>query len=220
MHSLSRLSLRGTVQLKNQLSDDRFGMKWAYPGELFAAVPLSHPLTPDAPQGFIMKRHPIRSLVRVVKNNEYFGPIYEAEFLKDAATETQVHLHLSKHCCAHLNLQNGEEYEIEVQFQVNRLWFCEMHKAIDDLPKLDKVLPDLKNGNLSISFQSDEVEFNGKQQAAMDFVLGVSDNRSSIPPLLIYGPFGTGKTRTLAKMAQALVQQPHNKILICTHTNR
>lgn len=216
---LSRLSLRGTVQLKNELSDDRFGMKWAHPGELFAAVPLSQPLTPDAPQGFIVKRHAIRSLVRVVKNNEYCGPIYEAEFLKDAATETQVHLQLSKRCCAALNLQNGEEYEMGVQFQVNRLWFCEMHKAIDDLPKLDKVLPDLKNAHLSISFQSDEGEFNEKQQAAMDFVLGVSDNRSSIPPLLIYGPFGTGKTRTLAKMAQALVQQPHNKILICTHTN-
>ncbi|XP_067314831.1 3'-5' exoribonuclease HELZ2 [Pseudorasbora parva] len=216
---LARLNLRGTVQLKNQLSDDMFGMKWAYPGELFAAVPVSQPLTPDAPQGFIVKRHAIRSLVRVVKNNNYLGPIYEAEFLKDTTTDKQVHLQLSKHCCTDLNLKNGEDCEMEVQFQINRLWFCEMHKAIDDLFDLDKVLPDLKNSNLCISCQSDAQELNEKQQAAMNFVLGVTDNKSSIPPLLIYGPFGTGKTRTLAKMAQALVQQPQNKILICTHTN-
>ncbi|XP_058635593.1 helicase with zinc finger domain 2-like [Onychostoma macrolepis] len=216
---LTRLNLRGTVQLKNQLFDLRFGMKWACPGELFASVALSHPLTPDAPQGFIVKRQAIRSLVRVVKNNDYFGPIYEAEFLKDAATETQVLLQLSKQCCTDLNLQNGQQCEMEVQFQLNRLWFCEMHKAIDDLPNLDKVLPDLKNSNVCISSQSDTGELNEKQQAAMNFVLSVTDNRSSIPPLLIYGPFGTGKTRTLAKMTQALVQQPQNKILICTHTN-
>ncbi|XP_058635594.1 helicase with zinc finger domain 2-like [Onychostoma macrolepis] len=217
--SLFRLNLRGTVQLKNQLFDLRFGMKWACSGELFAAVPLSHPLTPDAPQGFIVKRHAIRSLVRVVKNKDYIGPIYEAEFLKDAATETQVILNLSKQCCTDLNLQNGQQCEMEVQFQLNRLWFCEMHKAIDDLPNLDKVLPDLKNSNFCISSQSDTGELNEKQQAAMNFVLSVTDNRSSIPPLLIYGPFGTGKTLTLAKMTQALVQQPLNKILICTHTN-
>ncbi len=206
--------------MQNCLSDDRFGLKCAYPGALLAAVPLSHPLTPDAPQGFIVKRHAIRSLVRFVKNNDYLGPIYEAEFLKDAATETQVLLQLSKQCCTDLNLQNGQQCEMEVQFQLNRLWFCEMHKAINDLPKLDKVLPDLKNSNFCISSQSDTGELNEKQQAAMNFVMSVTDNRSSIPPLLIYGPFGTGKTRTLAKMTQALVQQPQNKILICTHTNR
>uniref|UniRef100_A0A9J7XFQ1 Helicase with zinc finger 2a n=1 Tax=Cyprinus carpio carpio TaxID=630221 RepID=A0A9J7XFQ1_CYPCA len=216
---LTRLNLRDTVQLKNQLVDDRFGMKWAYPGTLFAAVPLSHTLTPDAPQGFIVKRHAIRSLVRVVKNNDYIGPIYEADFLKDAANETQVVLQLSKQCCTDFNLQNEQQCEMEVQFQLNRLWFCEMHKAIDDLPNLDKVLPILKNSKFCISSQSDTAELNEKQQAAMNFVLGVTSNRSSIPPLLIYGPFGTGKTLTLAKMTQALVQQPQNKILICTHTN-
>ncbi|KAK2889663.1 hypothetical protein Q8A67_015038 [Cirrhinus molitorella] len=216
---LTRLNLRSTVQLKNLLSDDRFGMKWAYPGTLFAAVALPHPLTPDSPQGFILKRQTIRSLVCFLKNNDHLGPIYEAEFLKDAATEEQIFLQLSNQCCTDLNLQNGQQYEMEVQFQLNRLRFCEMHKAIDDLPDLDKVLPDLKNSKFCISSQPHTGELNEKQQAAMNFVLGVSDNRSSIPPLLIYGPFGTGKTRTLAKMTQALVQQPQNKILICTHTN-
>uniref|UniRef100_A0A673FYM8 RNB domain-containing protein n=1 Tax=Sinocyclocheilus rhinocerous TaxID=307959 RepID=A0A673FYM8_9TELE len=217
--NISSLNLRGTAQLEKYLSDDRFGLKCAYPEALLAAVPLSHPLTPDTPQGFIVKRHAIRSLVRVVKNNDYLGHTYEAEFLKDAATETQVILQLSKECCTDLNLQKGQQCEMEVHFQLNRLWFCEMHKAIDDLPDLDKVLPDLKNSNFCISSQSDTELLNEKQQAAMNFVMSVTDNKSSIPPLLIHGPFGTGKTRTIAKMAQVLVQQPQNKILICTHTN-
>ncbi|XP_077088744.1 3'-5' exoribonuclease HELZ2-like [Siphateles boraxobius] len=216
---LARLNLRGTVHLKNKLYDYRFGLKLPNMGELFAAAPVSRLLTPDAPQGFIMKRRAIRSLVRVTKKDNYLGPIYEAIFLKDTTTDTQVHLQLSKHCCTDLNLQNEEKYEMEVQFQINRLWFCEMHKAIDDLPYLDKVLPDLKDFNSSFSCQSNTNELNLKQQAAMTFVLSVTDNRITIPPLLIYGPFGTGKTRTLAKMAQVLVQQPQNKILICTHTN-
>ncbi|XP_059415587.1 helicase with zinc finger domain 2 [Carassius carassius] len=216
---LSSLNLRGTAQLEKYLTDDRFGLKCAYPEALLAAVPLSHPLTPDTPQGFIVKRHAITSLVRVLKNNDYLGPTYEAEFLKDAATETQVILQLSRECCTDLNLQKGQRCEMEVHFQLNRLWFCEMHKAIDDLPALDKVLPDLKNSKFCISSQSDTGQLNEKQQAAMNFVMSVTDNRSSIPPLLIYGPFGTGKTRTLAKMAQVLLQKPQNKILICTHTN-
>ncbi|KTF83755.1 hypothetical protein cypCar_00027252 [Cyprinus carpio] len=216
---LSSLNLRGTAQLEKYLTDDRFGLKCAYPEALLAAVPLAHPLTPDTPQGFIVKRYAITALVRVVKNNDYLGPTFEAEFLKDAATETQVILQLSKECCTDLNLQKGQQCEMEVHFQLNRLWFCEMHKAIDDLPALDKVLPDLKNSNFCISSQSVTGQLNEKQQAAMNFVMSVTDNRSSIPPLLIYGPFGTGKTRTLAKMAQVLTQQPQNKILICTHTN-
>ncbi len=167
--------------MQNCLSDDRFGLKCAYPGTLLAAVPLSHPLTPDAPQGFIVKRHAIRSLVRFVKNNDYLGPIYEAEFLKDAATETQVLLQLSEQCCTDLNLQNGQRCEMEVQFQLNRLWFCEMHKAINDLPNLDKVLPDLKNSNFCISSQSDTGELNEKQQAAMNFVLGCNRQQKQHP---------------------------------------
>ncbi|KAL1272250.1 hypothetical protein QQF64_028112 [Cirrhinus molitorella] len=216
---ITRLNLRGAAQLQNSLSDDRFGLKCAYTGTLLASVPLSHPLTPDAPQGFILKRQNIRSLVHVMNNNDYLGHIYEAEFLKDAASETQVVLQLSKQCCTDLNLQNGQQCEMEVQFHLNRLWFCEMHKAIDDLPNLDKALPDVKSSKFCISSQSHTGDLNEKQQAAMNFVLGVTGNRSRIPPLLIYGPFGTGKTRTLAKMTQALVQQPQNKILICTHTN-
>ncbi|XP_051986103.1 helicase with zinc finger domain 2-like [Xyrauchen texanus] len=211
--------LQAVVQLTDQLSNELFGSKYALQGELFAAVPLSCPLTPNTPQGYILKRHVSRALVHLVENHDYLGLVYEAEILKDTATETQLHLKLSKRCCDDLHLQNGMQCEMAIQFQLDRLGFCEMHKAIDDLPHLDKVLPDLKTSSIPIYCQSEKGDLNEKQQAAMNFALGVAENTSSVPPLLIYGPFGTGKTRTLAKMAQALVKQPQNKILICTHTN-
>lgn len=43
-----------------------------------------------------------------------------------------------------------------------------------------------------------------------------------IPPLVIFGPFGTGKTRTMAEAVSLLITNPdfaHTKILICTHSN-
>lgn len=205
------------MQLTNKLSDGWFGLKCALPGDLFAVVDLPHPLTPDTPQGYIMKRHFIKALVQIMNSDT---PIYEAVLLKDALTEAQVNLQLSKQCCTDLNLENMQKCEMEVQFQLNRCWFCEMHKAIDDLRNLDKVLPDLKNSTIHISHQSDAGDLNEQQKSAMNFILSATDNPDSVPPLLIYGPFGTGKTMTLAKMARTLAQQPQNKILICTHTNR
>lgn len=41
------------------------------------------------------------------------------------------------------------------------------------------------------------------------------------PPLIVNGPFGMGKTETLAQATQVLVQQRLGaRILICTYTNR
>ncbi|KAH3875724.1 hypothetical protein DPMN_039000 [Dreissena polymorpha] len=40
------------------------------------------------------------------------------------------------------------------------------------------------------------------------------------PPLLIVGPFGTGKTYTLAQAAKCVVKVPSTRVLICTHSNR
>lgn len=203
--------------MKNNLDDPWFGLKFAPPGELFAVVNLSHSLTPNTPQGYIIKRHIIKALVQVVDSDAL---IYEAELLRDTITEMQLHLRLSKQCCIGCNLENNQKYEMEVQFHLNRRWFCEMHKAIDDLRDTEKVLPDLKNPTVHISCQSITGDLNEQQKAAMNFILSATDNTGSVPPLLIYGPFGTGKTMTLAMIARTLVQQPQNKILICTHTNR
>jgi len=40
-------------------------------------------------------------------------------------------------------LKEDQEIEVEVQFQLNRLPVCEMHFAIDKLPEVDLVYPDV-----------------------------------------------------------------------------
>jgi superfamily II DNA/RNA helicase len=43
---------------------------------------------------------------------------------------------------------------------------------------------------------------------------------SPTPPILVIGPFGTGKTFTLSLACVSILSQSkRNKVLICTHTN-
>lgn len=41
----------------------------------------------------------------------------------------------------------------------------------------------------------------------------------TLPPILVIGPFGTGKTFTLAQAIRELIKDPSNRILLCTHSN-
>ena len=69
----------------------------------------------------------------------------------------------------------------------------------------------------------DEV-LNRWQEGAVRFITHRGGPNSKTPLLLLYGPFGTGKTYTLANgMMNALKDKDTGKdtrILICTHTNR
>ncbi|CDQ63396.1 unnamed protein product [Oncorhynchus mykiss] len=214
---VSRLNVRGTITLSVTLDDPQFGMKMAPLGELFCAVSVPYTLTPDSPEGWVLRRSVQSALIAPVSLDNQSHKVYEAIILRDATSENKMHLQLSKRCCSDLKLQRNETYEMEVQFHLNRLKFCEMHKAIDFLPDTERVLPDFRNCIVPVN----EIEFpkvNAKQHAAIDFIVGDSDGRS-VAPLLIYGPFGTGKTFTLAAAAKELVRQPHTRVLICTLTN-
>jgi len=64
---------------------------------------------------------------------------------------------------------------------------------------------------------------NERQRKVIDHVL---ENRrllhNGAVPFIVYGPFGTGKTLTLAEAAKAAVlNAPKDaRVLICTHSNR
>jgi len=65
---------------------------------------------------------------------------------------------------------------------------------------------------------ANEDRLNSQQKKAV--LLGAADLNVSIPPLLLMGPFGTGKTFTMAQMALEILRMPNTRILICTHSNR
>jgi len=62
-------------------------------------------------------------------------------------------------------------------------------------------------------------KLNDVQMKIIDFVLRQSRG-NYMPPLAVFGAFGTGKTETLALAAMYLASQTSAKILIATHTNR
>lgn len=50
-------------------------------------------------------------------------------------------------CVKELNLAAGDSLLVEVQFQMNRLQFCQMHYAVDQLKSNDMVFPDISKIN-------------------------------------------------------------------------
>ena len=187
-------------------------------GELFGTVSAPFNLTPDTLEGCVLKRSIQTGLIAPSFPKDDGSKVYEAIVLKDTANN-KINLKLSKRCCSDLQLKGGETHQMELQFQLDRLPFCVMHKAIDRLPDTNMVLPDLDNCVVPVNSTRCH-HLNVKQHAAVDFIIGKSDSRRRVAPLLIYGPFGTGKTFTIATAARELARDPQNKLLICTHTNR
>ncbi|KAM4588239.1 3'-5' exoribonuclease HELZ2-like [Odontesthes bonariensis] len=186
-------------------------------GQLFCAVQIPCALTVDSPEGQVLKSSIRSGLVAPFNSSHPNSKVYEASILPHKTGKKQIYLLLSKQCCSDLALKSNKSYQMEVQFQLDRFRFCSMHTAVDILPDTSRVLPDLRNCGLPVSSVS--CDLNTKQKAAVAFILGNCDGKKSVAPLLIYGPFGTGKTLTLATAARELCQHPLNKVLICTHTN-
>lgn len=198
----------------------RFGlMAAAPPGQLFCCVSIPCSLTPDSPEGQVLKRSVQSGLVAPLPSGAGRSKAYEAAILQDQTNEQQLFLQLSRKCCSDLNLRRNQTYNMEVQFQIHRLSFCAMHKAVDLLPDTRRVLPDLATSQVPVSDILHQ-GLNAKQQTAIAFITGNATQPENVAPLLIYGPFGTGKTFTLATAARTLSQHPDNKVLICTYTNR
>lgn len=204
----------------DQLTDQHFGMRFCPIGQLFCALSVPCILTPDTPEGYALRRSIDSALVALVISNAQDSKVYEAIVLQDTSRQKQIYLELSRECCSDLSLRCNKTYQMEVQFQLNRLQFCTMHKAVDLLPDLTRVLPHLETCEVPVASQQGDAAFNVKQKQAFSFIVGTSGDTSAVAPLLIYGPFGTGKTFTLATAARELSKEPGNKVLICTCTNR
>lgn len=209
-----RLNVCGEIQ-----TGDTVNWIMAPRGELFCSVFIPCNLMPDTPEGLVLKRSIQSALIAPLSSGGQNSKVYEAIILNERTSDNQLYLKLSKQCCSDLALKRNQSYQMEVQFQQNRYNFCAMHKAVDLLTDTKTVLPDLRNCGVPVSTIQHK-NLNAMQQAAIEFITGTSTVKKCVAPLLIYGPFGTGKTFTLATAARELSKQPHNKVLICTHTNR
>lgn len=214
-----RLNVCGQITTTDILNSPKFGMEIAWQGELFCSVSVPHKLTIDSPEGYALKRSVRSALIAPVDSLRLNSKVYEARLLSVRTRENLIHLQLSKQCCSDLSLERNNSYQMEVQFQMDRLSLCYMHKAVDLLSDTTRVLPDLKHCGVPV-IDVTYGNLNSKQQSALGFITGKLDEGKFTAPLLIYGPFGTGKTFTIATAAIELCKHPQNKVLICTYTNR
>ncbi|NXQ18152.1 HELZ2 Helicase, partial [Peucedramus taeniatus] len=213
---IAKLNLRVLISLTPMLQSLSMGVKFALSGELFAEVPTPYNLSPDTDEGYLLSRSVPTAFLALDPpvNNR----VYEVFVEHKATTEKTIWLQIPSRCCSELNFKANSSHKVEIQFQIDQLLFRQWHQAVDNLLDEKLVLPDVASCSIPYSLGSPQ-KGNSKQKQAISFITGQPTTSRQVPPLLIYGPFGTGKTFTLAMATLEILRQPNTRVLICTHTN-
>ncbi|KAG5854471.1 hypothetical protein ANANG_G00038200 [Anguilla anguilla] len=144
--------------------------------------------------------------------------VYEAQ-VEERRPECML-LRLSEDCCRDLRLQPDQDLQVELQFQLNRLPLCEMHFALDSLQDCCTLLfPEPPSAGAPPSFSSVEgmdARLNEQQRAALGVI--TAPLSLQLPPVLLCGPPGTGKTFTLLQATVALLREDSNRVLLCSQS--
>uniref|UniRef100_A0A0B7B1B5 C3H1-type domain-containing protein n=1 Tax=Arion vulgaris TaxID=1028688 RepID=A0A0B7B1B5_9EUPU len=221
---ISRFNVTTSLQLVDRfllLPSSLSTARYAQGGEMFARLTLEDDLSEDSMAGRLILQSSNIAWIAEGKK-EHPEKVYEA-VIEDKG-KNFIFMRLSRTCVTELGLSKDREFTAQIQFQLNRLSMCEMHSAVDRLPTLDIVFPNLEHFpnkldlcNSVLQDLDEEKQLNEKQKDAIRLIL--ADRHLKLPPLLIVGPFGTGKTFTMAQAAKWVLKQEGTRILICTHSN-
>jgi len=207
--------LFGRIELNSQLSDD------SKAGKLIltkcSSILLKNHIEPAVPEKKKGKKKPEKKRKSLTSNTKIW------ECLIEDTAKSVIYVRLPAALVLDMNLQTDMRVKAEVQFKLSRVALVEMHYAVDRIPDLKVVYPSVKvppSIPWSPSHQWKEnldPQLNLKQKEA---VLAITAPPSVIlPPILIIGPYGTGKTFTVGKAIEMLLQESWAKILVCTHSN-
>ncbi|NXA78414.1 HELZ2 Helicase, partial [Thryothorus ludovicianus] len=213
---IAKLNLRVPISLTPMLQSLSMGAKFAVSKELFAEVPTPYNLSPDTDEGYLLSRSVPTAFLAL--DPPVDNRVYEVFVEHKATTEKTIWLQIPSRCCSDLNFKANTSHKVEIQFQIDQLLFRQWHQAVDTLLDEKLVLPDVASCSIPYSPGSPQ-RGNSKQKQAISFITGQPTTSRQVPPLLIYGPFGTGKTFTLAMATLEILRQPNARVLICTHTN-
>lgn len=198
--------------------------KYSHSGELFALLALGKDVSEDTSAGRLILNNCTSVYISdagdVSHDNEK-RKVYEA--LIEDKGKSMIYLKLSAQCVRDLELTANTDFLADIQFQLNRLTYCEWHHAIDKIVDYRMIFPETFL-EPSIPWtpkkqwsENLDPKLNSKQKEAVLAITAVSN--AGLPPILLIGPFGTGKTFTLASSIKQLLLQPDTRILICTHSN-
>ncbi|XP_050041425.1 probable helicase with zinc finger domain [Dermacentor andersoni] len=199
---------------------------YAQGGELFACLRLDADITEDTAAGRLVLQNCQLVWLAPVKaiDTEERKPAKPRvhELPIQLARKDRVYIRLTKECVSEFMLKPDTSFEAEVQFLLDRQPLCEMHYAVDKLPMASLVFPDFSirpprcPPELSLSW---DPRLNERQRQAVAAIVAPR-TVPNVPPILVVGPFGTGKTFTLAKaMLEVVKKIPESRVLICTHSN-
>ena len=116
------------------------------------------------------------------------------------------------------------DIEAEVKFELKHEYFSRLHKAIKNLPPyiIEKLTPteemlanyQPKKSYCIYSPEYESIELDKEMQMkALQVIL----NSTPDLPILVAGPFGTGKTRLLARTAYEILKWKKSRVLFCAH---
>ncbi|XP_071820469.1 3'-5' exoribonuclease HELZ2-like isoform X2 [Apostichopus japonicus] len=193
-------------------------------GELYAKISLTDSLLDDSEASQIVVSNVRFALIKFDEASEkvYQGKILTEKHL-DLRKADSLYVSLGMQCVQEQKLEpNKSLSKVLVQFQLERISFCEMHFGVDNLTEMKLIFPPANMVPRFPGVRREEcIEMNPRQADASKYIVGAGKSLPFVPgPTLIIGPFGTGKTLTLAlTIIKLLDQSPNNKILVCTHSN-
>ena len=121
--------------------------------------------------------------------------------------------------------KGGYSFNAEIKFELKHLYFELLHKAIHHLPNevvqrlnpTEEMLSQFKPSQFDRIFGKppySNIELD--QEVQMKALYGAFRSSHALP-VLIAGPFGTGKTRLLARAAYEILKGKKSRVLICVH---
>ncbi|XP_068674039.1 3'-5' exoribonuclease HELZ2-like [Montipora foliosa] len=220
--AISRFILRCVpLQTQKSVLGKRSEVIFAEQGELFGVLTFEEngAPQPDYAAGRLLIRNIQTAWLRLASSNS--SKVCEALVQTVDITGKTVVLKLSSRICSELQLNNdGGKILVDVQFQLNRQPLCEWHAAIDKLGPTQRNLLFPKPSTWQVTHEeykfSDRVPLDEGQRDVVSRILSTECNPR---PLVVFGPFGTGKTFTLHQAIRELVRRSITRILLCTHTN-
>ncbi|XP_005175912.1 probable helicase with zinc finger domain isoform X1 [Musca domestica] len=227
---IARFNLRTKLNVTSNYILTPAGMatstaKYSLSGELFALMHLGKDVSEDTSAGRLILSNCSSVYISVVDEAnlgvDKKRHVYEA-VIEDKGKNV-IYLKLSSKCVEALKLKADTELHVDIQFQLNRLPYCEWHHAVDKITDFKIIFPATEvEPNIPWTpkkqwSESCEPKLNAKQREAVNAITTTLSIK--LPPILLIGPFGTGKTYTLAQAIKQLLTQPEAKILICTHSN-
>ncbi|KAI8498783.1 hypothetical protein Bbelb_232360 [Branchiostoma belcheri] len=221
---IRRLTLQTVGVVSNMLEKvftDSTCVEFAHSGECFIHINLNEALSEDTPQGYLLTRSLSPKAQIIIHTACVDQDAYEVWV--EWTTKDSIWLRIPSSVCQHFGLEQDTEVKMEVQFKLNRKPMLLRHCAVDAIKDIKMVFPDDPNyskrfwKNLRKECPTPPRTLNDKQREA--FAKITAPTEKLIPPLLLIGPFGTGKTHTIAAAASAVAREDDSRILICTHTN-